>query len=152
MAELTPAETAALAHWSAFGQPGTPPAERLVPDAAALSRLKPFSEPASGTWSDTFDDAQTRALLNGFEPEVMEDKWLIYSDDISDAATTSVHFHRSWTGQQIVRVDLQLTATGSMLTQATWEMDDAGLKNPGEAFAREMFLECCRWVLGMGST
>lgn len=76
----------------------------------------------------------------------MEDKWLIYSSTSGDAAT--VHFHRSWTGQEIVRVELRLTATGSVLTRATWEMDDAGLKNPGEAFARETFVECCRWVLG----
>ena len=149
MTELTPDEAAALTHWSTFGRPGTPSPHRFVPDADALARLHSFVEPGSGVWPYAFGDAQTGALLDGFEPEAMEDKWLIYSDDISDAATTSIHFHRSWTGQEIIRVDLALTATGSTLTSAMWELDAAVLKNPGEEFARSTFVECCRWVLGV---
>lgn len=149
MVDLTPQQSEALTHWSTHGRLAAAVPTRYVPDADERARFKPFVRPESGDWPDVFDKAQTRALLNGFPRGEMEDKWIIYSDDVSDAATTSVHFHRSWTGQEIIRVDLHLTATGSTLTRATWEMDAAALKNPGEAFARDTFVECCRWVLGM---
>ncbi|MEP6481769.1 MAG: hypothetical protein ABJA94_07150 [Rhodoglobus sp.] len=149
MAGLSRDEHDALQHWSAYGQPGDPVTERYIPDDSWRSRLKPFVNPANGDWPDIFDDAQTRALLNGFGPGAMEDKWLVYCEDLSDAATTTVHFHRSWTGVEVFSVDLQLIETGSRLTRATWEMDDAAIKSPSEAFARESFVEVCRWVLRM---
>lgn len=149
MAELTPDETEALTHWSTFGRPGEPVASRYIPEDYERERLHGFVKPASGAWPDVFNDEQTQALLRGFPRGEMEDKWIVYSDDLSDAGATSVHFHRSWTGQEIICVDLQLTATGSRLTRATWETDAAALKTPTEAFARESFVECCRWVLGM---
>lgn len=139
---LTPAELDALAHWSSFGRPGAPVTERYIPEADELSRLKPFVAPASAAWPLEFDGTQTLLLLRGFPRGEMEDKWIIYSDGLS------VHFHRSWTGAEIVRVDLSLAAAGSRVVEATWETDAAALRNPTEQFARETFAEVCRWVLG----
>jgi hypothetical protein len=151
MTNLTPDETAALIHWSAYGRPGEPVTDRWIPDADERARLHPFvASSPSAAWGDVFDDAQTTALVRGFFAEVMEDKWSICSDDVSASGATSVHFHRSWTGAEIVRVDLQLTETGSRLTAARWETDPATVKTPTEQFARETFLEVCRWVLGLG--
>ncbi|CAN5260991.1 hypothetical protein BH11ACT4_BH11ACT4_13750 [soil metagenome] len=140
---LTPEQAEALTHWSTHGRTGLTVAERYIPDTDECASLRDFVRPESGDWPDVFDEAQTGALLNGFPCGEMEDKWIIYSDDISDAATTSVHFHRSWTGQEIIRVDLHLSATGSTLTRATWEKDAATLKNRGETFARDTFVKCC---------
>ncbi|CAN5628731.1 hypothetical protein BH10ACT7_BH10ACT7_16450 [soil metagenome] len=149
MTELTPPERDAIAHWAHYGKPGDPVTERYIPDEAERARFKDFVAPQNGVWPDRFDAAQTLLLLNGFPRGAMEDKWIIYSDDPRPDGTTSVHFHRSWTGLQVVQVDLALDADGSRCVGATWEMDTETLKNPSEAFARESFVEVCRWVLRM---
>ena len=142
MTDLTPAELDALAHWSSFGRPGAPVTERYIPDADELARLKPFIAPASAAWPLEFDAAQTLLLLRGFPRGEMEDKWIIYSDGLT------VHFHRSWTGGEIVRVELELTEGGSRVIRAMWETDAAVIRSPTEDFARATFAETCRWVLG----
>ena len=148
MSELTPEETAALVHWSTHGRPGTPPSERYEPTAEELETFEQIAAPGVGPWLDVFDDAQTRSLLNGFPRGEMEDKWIVYSDPISESGTTSIHFLRSWTGNETIRVDLQLTETGSRVTRGLWETDPERIKNPSEEFARQTFVEICRWVLG----
>lgn len=149
MADLTDDESDALAHWSAFGQPGSIPATRYVPTPEDLAKITPFVMPVSGDWRYDLDTAQTTALLRGSRAEQMEDKWNIWSDDPTDAGATSVYFCRSWTGKLIVRAEIQLLDAGSRVTSATWEMDGAAVKDPSESFAREQFEECCAWVLGM---
>lgn len=150
MTALTPDEIEALAHWSSFGRPGSPVTERYIPEDFERERFKPFVAPASGVWPGVFDGTQTLLLLRGFPRGEMEDKWIVYSDDVTSGGA-SVHFHRSWTGAQIVQVDLQLTDTGSRIAKATWETDAAALKTPTEEFARSTFAEVCRWVLGMSA-
>lgn len=123
--------------------------ERFVPDEAERARLNEFVAPAEGLWPDEFDAAQTEVLLRGFPRGELEDKWVVYTDEVSADGRTTVHFHRSWTGLQVVSVDLELTATGSRCILATWETDDSGIATPTEQFARETFREVCRTVLGM---
>jgi hypothetical protein len=138
---LSPEEEAALIHWSSYGRPGGPTTSRFVPEDR--SKLHDFIAPESAPWNQVFDEEQTLRLLRGFEPEVMEDKWAVYSDGLT------VHFHRSWTGAQIVQLELELTETGSRAVRGTWETDAATLKGGSEEFARTTFAEVCRWVLGM---
>ena len=127
---------------------GTPD---LTPDELeALQHCSQFGRPASAGWSDKFTDAQTQALLRGFPRGEMEDKWIVYSDDLTVAGATSVYFHRSWTGSLVLKVDLQLTDAGSRCTCASWETDPAIITGADEQYARETFLEVCRWVLRFG--
>jgi hypothetical protein len=148
--ELTPEQHDALAHWATFGRPGEPAAERWIPDAHEREKLHGFVAPESSTrWPDVLDGTQTGVLLRGVGWQEMEDKWVVYSDDPAPDGTTSVHLHRSWTGYEIVRVDLQLTSTGSRITRATWETDSERVKGGTEDFARSTFIEVCRWVLRM---
>lgn len=149
MTELTPQERDAIAHWAHYGQAGDPVSQRYIPDEAERSRFKDFVAPQSGVWPDRFDPAQTLLLLNGFPRGEMEDKWIIYSDDPRPDGTTPVHFHRSWTGVQVVQVDLAVDAHGSRCVGATWESDPETIRGAGEEFARSTFLEVCRWVLRM---
>jgi hypothetical protein len=88
-------------------------------------------DPTLGPWSAARSQPSRSGRLS---VDRTSQRWLAYSDDISDAATISVHFHRSWTGAQIIRVDMQVADIGSTLTRATWAMDAAVLKNPGEAY------------------
>lgn len=151
MADVTESEREAITHWAHFGRPGSASADRYVPDSDERERLKEFVHPESGPWEHTLDRAQTLALLNGFPRGEMEDKWIVYSDEPTAEGVASVHFHRSWTGQQVFSVDLQLTESGSRVSSATWEMDAGALHNPSEQFAHDSFREVCRWVLGMGA-
>lgn len=148
-AALSPDELEALQHWTHFGQRGAAASERYVPDADERERMHSFAVPESAAWSYSLDPVQTLALLRGFPRGEMEDKWIVYSDDPQADGTTSVHFHRSWTGAEIVRVRLQLDDTTSMVTLGTWETDPEILKQPTEAFARESFETACEWVLGV---
>ena len=147
MPDLTPDELAALAHWATHGRPGTPPVEQYIPDADELARVQLMVAPATAAWADRFDLAQTAALLRGFPRGEMEDKWIVFADDPAPSGSTAVHFVRSWTGAEIIRIDLQLTDKGSHTTLASWETDAERIKNPTEEFARTTFVEACRWVL-----
>jgi hypothetical protein len=148
--DLTPEQRTARAHWSTFGRPGEPAAERWVPDERERERLHGFVEPESTTgWDDVFDADQTATLLRGMPWKEMEDKWVVHSDGPSADGLASVHLHRSWTGFEIVRIELRVSAEGSRITRATWETSTEVVKDPGEAFARSTFLEVCRWVLRM---
>lgn len=149
MSDLSDDERAAITHWAHYGQVGEPVTERFIPDDDERARLAGFIRPQSGVWPDRFDIDQTRALVNGFPRRDMEDKWVIYSDDLRADGTTTVHFHRSWTGLQVLSVDLLVDETGSSSIAARWEMDPDALNNPSEEFARTSFSEVCRWVLGM---
>jgi hypothetical protein len=144
----------ALAHWSAYGQPGTPPRERFVPTADERAKFVPISAPQSADWRYDLDVNQTQTLLRGYQARVMEEKWDIWSGDLDDDGATSVFFCRSWTGHTIVRVDLlpndaELTDAGSRVIRGTWETDTTAVKAPSEQFARETFENCCEWVLRM---
>jgi hypothetical protein len=148
--DLTPEQHEALAHWSAFGRLGEPVAERFVPTAEQRAGFHPIVAPESSTrWPDVFDETQTAVLLRGVGWQEMEDKWVVYSDDPAGDGTTTVHLLRSWTSNEIVRVELQLTATGSKLVRATWETDPERVTGGTEDFARSTFIEVCRWVLRM---
>jgi hypothetical protein len=148
--DLTPEQRTALTHWSTFGRPGEPGAERWVPDEREREQLHGFVTPESAIgWDDVFDAEQTATLLRGFPWKEMEDKWVVYSDGPSADGVATVHLHRSWTGFEIVRVELRVTADGSRITRATWETSAEIVTEPGEPFARSTFLEVCRWVLRM---
>ena len=159
MADLTDDERDAIAHWSAYGQPGTPPLERFVPTAKERVKFLPIVVPQSADWRYDLDANQTQGLLRGYQAHVMEEKWDIWLDDLSDSGATSVWFCRSWTGRTIVRVDVQLTDAalndvelkdaGARVVRGTWEMDPATVKTPSEQFARDAFENCCEWVLGI---
>jgi hypothetical protein len=148
MTDLTDDERDALAHWSAFGRPGAVAVDRYVPTPEDLARVKPFLSSASADWSYDLDRAQTAAVLRGFRAEEMEDKWNIWSDDVSESGATSIYFCRSWTGKLIVRVDIRVSDAGARVVHATWETDSTAIKDPSETFARRQFEECCAWVLG----
>ena len=143
---LTDDQRRALANWASFGAPGPQPSGRWEPTPEKRLGFKPFTTPGSGLWPMEFDAEQTRSLLWGHHADVMEDKWNVYAD--VDGSAASVHFHRSWTGLQVVQLDLELTATGSRVVRAHWELDGSDIKEPSEDFALGQFVAVFRHVLG----
>ena len=144
--DLTPDQRRALEAWASFGSPGAQPGERWEPSAEARAKFRPFTTPGSGLWPMEFDADQTRSLLWGHSAREMEDKWNVYSE--IDGSAASVHFHRSWTGLQVVQLDLELIDTGSRVVRAHWELDDSDIKQPSEDFALGQFVNVFRHVLG----
>lgn len=149
MPDLSDDETDALLKWSVFGQAGTPQVGRYVPTPDDLARVHPIARPEVDAWSYALDEAQTAALLNGFRATAMEEKWNIWSEDVSPSGATSVTFARSWTGQVIMRVDLQVAGSTSRVVSAIRETDPAHLKDTSESFARWTFEGCFPSVLGV---
>ncbi|MGV8884019.1 MAG: hypothetical protein ACOH1T_00330 [Microbacteriaceae bacterium] len=143
---LTDDQRRALAAWASFGAPGSQPEGRWEPTDEERERLLAFTTPGSGPWPMEFDAHQTRSLLWGHHAGAMEDKWNVYSE--VSGSTASVHFHRSWTGLQVVQLELELTETGSRVIRATWELDASDIKEPSEDFALGQFVAVFRHVLG----
>jgi hypothetical protein len=147
---LTPAELEALSHWASHGQPGVPQTATFVPDAETLANLHGFVAPESVPVELGFDPEQTVTLLRGFEPQQMEDKWMLIATIADGATAASVGFYRSWTRNLTIVLDLELTPDGAQATRLTWETSAERVKPIGGVeHWRGQVLEVCRWVLGM---
>lgn len=149
MPDLSDDEADALLKWNVFGQAGAPRAERYVPLSDDLARVHPIVRPESDEWSYALDETQTTTLQNGFQSSSMEEKWDIWSDDVSASGATSVTFARSWTGRVIMRVDLQVAGSTSCVVRVTRETDPAHLNDTSQSFARWTFEGCFPGVLGV---
>ncbi len=50
-------------------------------------------------WSVAVPTGKLEALVNGFAPKDMDDKWVIFTDgEAVEGNILTVNFHRSWTG------------------------------------------------------
>jgi hypothetical protein len=82
-----------------------------------------------------FCPAEYAALVFGFIPEVMEDKWFIYlEDDI-------LYFHRSWTGYCIFQVFLEVRNDGYAVRETWVSRDPEQYRNTDPAYDRQT-LDC----------
>ncbi|KAK4207693.1 hypothetical protein QBC37DRAFT_433078 [Rhypophila decipiens] len=141
----------ALRHWSAYGQKGHPSSTRVT---ASQWKHNPFVQPKPVQWERTVPHASLTKLLNGFEPQAMEDKWFIYADGPDTEGNATVHMHRSWTGHKIVelKIKIPLTDAGEVkeedakITELIWESDKKAY-NASEDDAKVTAQEVCRWVL-----
>lgn len=73
---------------------------------------EPFGKTVSIPFQRSFDDAEVETLAQGLIPEAMEDKWFIYLDG------SQLCFFRSWTGQPVYRVTLEMNEGGYIVADA----------------------------------
>jgi hypothetical protein len=66
-----------------------------------------------------FNAAEAAQIAGGFQPEAMEDKWLIYSEG------GWVYFHRSWTGALIYWLRLEANSDGATIAESYANRDAA---------------------------
>lgn len=145
-----PPDGAALAHWAEYGRPGEGVSAAYVPGADDLARLHDFVAPeTSSAIALRFDQAQAERLFAGYRPTVPDDKWIVYAASADGGRTASVFFHRSWTGDLIVRIDVVRGRTGWMLGSIAWETSDEVVSDGTVTSAVQRVLEICRWVLRM---
>lgn len=146
MADQDPLE--AVAFWAEFGRAGIDQTERYVP--APTHRLTPIRRPAEAAWAVKVDHDGVERLLRGYPPREMEDKWIVASDGPDENGSFTVHFHRSWTGLEIARMEMATIPTGARVTRLVWETDPEVIKDASAEGAKRMVATVARWVLGYG--
>jgi len=77
----------------------------------------PFSGGVALPYASAFTCEELKQLQLGIVPREMEDKWFIYFD------VPHLFFHRSWTGQPVYRVTLNLQGTRAEVSEALWATD-----------------------------
>jgi|TARA_B110000902_G_scaffold242334_1_gene293577 hypothetical protein len=69
-------------------------------------------------YQNSFLGSDAEKLIAGHMPQVMEDKWFVYSED------GWVYFVRSWTGFHIFAIQLAETSGGNVNVTASWVSTD----------------------------
>ncbi len=144
-----------ILHWSLFGQRGEPPTKRVV--AEDRRKIEPIQKPVTSTWDQVIPRNDVLALLNGFQPMQMEDKWFIYADGPDAQGNASLHMFRSWTGHKMLELKLiigtdesgEIGKGDAHFTEIVWESDEDRYRGQTEEGAKSMALEICRWCLGV---
>lgn len=84
---------------------------------------RPEARAAVG-YEATFTRAELERIARGFEPESMDDKWVIVADG------DRVAFHRSWTGDCIFELRLEPTKDGARVA-SSWVSRGGGYASAG---------------------
>ncbi|KAJ6786413.1 hypothetical protein PWT90_04035 [Aphanocladium album] len=112
---------------------------------------QPIRNPAKAAWDVQVSGEDVQKLQKGFVPEMMEDKWLCYSDPRDESGVVLVRLCRSWTKTDEFVLKLQLAqgteAAGARITEITWETQDAE-EDLGEGEAKEVAVMVCNGVIG----
>jgi len=100
----------------------THPHERITRPAdwsrAERREAVDFVAPQTAAWQVPLTARQVHQLVLGFQPQEMEDKWVIYADGpgpkhgADQEHRVEVHFHRSWTGHPIAAVGITVARDG----------------------------------------
>lgn len=75
-----------------------------------------MKNPATASWNVNISHSDVEKLLRGFKPTAMEDRWMCRADAPDARGDFVVHFHRSWTGDEVLRMNVVL---------AVWDGDKA---------------------------
>ncbi|CZR63924.1 uncharacterized protein PAC_13821 [Phialocephala subalpina] len=144
---FTDQEREELTHFVVYGQPNSePPTRRTL---RSDWNTEEFITPVTSPWDISLTQVQIKRLELGFDPQQMEDKWFVFAEEENEEI--GVHFFRSWTGNKIfeVVVELQGEAKGGKIKELIWESSQEVVGDEGEEGAKEMVIEVCRWVLNV---
>jgi hypothetical protein len=76
------------------------------------ARAEAFVDPVTIPFQPEFSQAEFDQIVQGFEPQAMEDKWAVIFQE------PYLNFVRSWTGIGIYRLEFQQTAAGYKVVSA----------------------------------
>lgn len=118
-----------------------------------------MKNPATAPWNLDISHNDIEKLLRGFKPTAMEDRWVCRADQERDArGHFVVHVYRSWTGDELFRINVGLAVhdgnASSALTDErqakiidiTWDSQELFLATESEA--KNLATNVCRNVLG----
>ncbi|OCL08812.1 hypothetical protein AOQ84DRAFT_33569 [Glonium stellatum] len=149
---LSTNQIAELQHWSSFGQRGESSQRRV---GASEWGTEPFQKPITSDWDISVPRTELDKLLNGFQPQAMEDKWFVYAGGPDAQGDAAVHMFRSWTGYKMIELKIKvsldengkLTGADSRITAITWESSEEKCGDQTEEGAKVMAREVCNWVM-----
>jgi hypothetical protein len=137
---VTDEERREVRTWNNLGALGPAPEIPFVPDSRLLSRMTNIVQPRAIPVALHFSPEDTARLRRGHHADSMDDKWNIWCED------DVVHFHRSWKGQEIFRVQL-VGGSVSLLFVETDPSRHRGTDDDGEVL--RPFTEVLRFVVGV---
>lgn len=146
---LTKDDIAALQAWSNVGSSGAVSTIPFTPNDEQKSKLQAIKSPRTITVDWDFDLDSYEKLKLGHHAQEMEDKWNIYLED------NVVHFHRSWTGNELFRFVLSpMNGTDGEpkyyhVGSFEAEQDPEAYKETDEQAIKDMLGKVLRFVLGM---
>lgn len=96
-----------------------------MPEIATRNSWKniPMDQPKRIEMTLVFDDEEYESLKRGFIPMQMEDKWFIYFEE------DWLHFHRSWTGQEVYKAKVEQEEPEYMIKEFWVERNPEKYKN-----------------------
>jgi hypothetical protein len=106
------------------------PADRARPDSW---QTRPMPESvARVAFADSYSAEEYAAIVRGFIPQEMEDKWFIYED------RSAVYFHRSWTGACIYRVRFEAAEDRYRVVEVLVSRDPEQYKGDDEQYEERL--------------
>lgn len=118
-----------------------------------------MKNPTTAPWNLDISRSDVEKLLRGFKPTAMEDRWVCSADAPDARGDFMVHVHRSWTGDEVLRMNVVLAvpdgAEGSAHTKEhhatindiTWDSGENSFLATEEE-AKDLATGVCRGVLG----
>lgn len=116
-----------------------------------------MKNPATAVWNLDVSRNDVEKLLRGFRPAAMEDRWMCNADAPDDRGDFVVHVHRSWTGDELFRMNVVLAVPvgeavpaytdkrHATITDIIWESDSFLAT---EIEAKDLARAVCRGVMG----
>lgn len=148
-------QEAALQSYTNTGSPSAAPTMAFVPSNEQRSKFQPIKQPRTISVNWFFDSKEREKFEYGHKAQTMEDKWNIYCED------NVVHFHRSWTGNELFRFKLsgnrgfptsspdQKPSYTFGVTSFEVEQDPEIYKETDEQAIKDMLGKVLQFVLGV---
>lgn len=118
-----------------------------------------MKNPATAFWNLIISRSNVEKLLKGFKPASMEDRWMCRADKPDARGNFVMHLHRSWTGSEVLRMNLVLAVPDgdeasartderhATITEITWDRGEGSFLAT-EVEAKDLATGVCRGVLG----
>ncbi|KAK2611902.1 hypothetical protein N8I77_005219 [Diaporthe amygdali] len=115
--------------------------------------------PATAPWNLGISRNDVEKVLRGFKPTAMEDRWMCRADSPDARGGFVVHVHRSWTGDELLRMNVVLAVPNgdkasahtnehhATITNITWDRGEGSFL-ANEVEAKDLAINVCRGVLG----
>lgn len=120
--------------------------------------VQSIEHPMTAPWGLRIADSDFRSLIQGFQPEVMEDRWMCCTDGPDQQGSILVHIYRSWTGREQFQLkaktpidnEKEVGGTerrGAEITDIIWDQGEVP-NEVGEEEAKSLATMVCRHILG----
>jgi hypothetical protein len=72
-----------------------------------MREIGPLENPVTAPWGRKITHSDYTKMLEGFLPQVMEQRWMVKTDTPDAQGHTILHVLRSWTSREMCRLDIK---------------------------------------------